>query len=124
MTIDEMLQRALQHHHKGELAQAEPLYRQILQQQPNHPAALCLLGRLEESVAAANEAIRFRPQYPEALNNLGNSLLQLGRSGEAVDAYRRSIALNPAFADAHNNLGNALTALGRQDEALFAYQEA
>jgi len=44
LSVEEALRIARQHHKAGQLAQAETLYRQILQQQPNHPDALHLLG--------------------------------------------------------------------------------
>ncbi|RMD71231.1 MAG: tetratricopeptide repeat protein, partial [Gammaproteobacteria bacterium] len=40
------IQIALQHHRAGRLAQAEAIYRQILQQNPRHPQALHPLGTL------------------------------------------------------------------------------
>ncbi|MBE0475148.1 tetratricopeptide repeat protein, partial [Rhodoferax sp.] len=41
------LQAAVQYHQNGQLAQAQALYRQILQANPNHPDALHLLGLIE-----------------------------------------------------------------------------
>ena len=44
--LADALQRALRHHQAGQLAQAEPLDREILRAQPRHADALHLLGVL------------------------------------------------------------------------------
>ena len=44
MTIQQALDLALQHHTAGSLPQAESIYQQILQSDPNQPVALHLLG--------------------------------------------------------------------------------
>src|SRR5439155_15624617 len=44
ITIDQALARAVQHHQRGELQQAEGIYRQILAIQPNNAQATHLLG--------------------------------------------------------------------------------
>ena len=62
--------------------------------------ALRALGRLGESETAAREALRLRPNFPEAALNLGTALLKLGRAEEALEFYRRAEALRPRFADA------------------------
>jgi predicted O-linked N-acetylglucosamine transferase (SPINDLY family) len=65
-----------------------------------------------------------RPQYPEALSNLGNALCDQGRADEAVACYEQAVALKPDYAEAHNNLGNALTEQGRLEEAIAHYEQA
>jgi len=44
MNIDEKFQSAFQYHHDGTLQQAENLYGEILEVQPDHIPALHLLG--------------------------------------------------------------------------------
>ena len=46
-----------------------------------------------------------RPDYPEALNNLGLALHELGRHDEAVAQFEAALALRPDFAMAQNNRG-------------------
>jgi protein O-GlcNAc transferase len=44
LTIQQAIDLAVQHHNGGRLAEAERLYQQILQADPNQPGALHLLG--------------------------------------------------------------------------------
>ena len=130
-TIQQSLDLALQHHQAGRLPEAESLYQQILQDDPNHPAALHMLGVLanqfgqnEIAVELITKALGLRPEIAEAHNNLGNSLQDLGRFGEAVESYRGALAIKPDYAKAHSNLGNVFTRLGKMDEAVQSYQGA
>jgi tetratricopeptide (TPR) repeat protein len=72
-----------------------------------------LLGRKgapgEEVLAAFREAIRIRPDYAEAHNNLGLVLIQSGKDEEGIAALREAVRLAPAYAEARTNLGAALT---------------
>lgn len=46
MNIDQLLQRAIVYHQKGQIAEAQKLYQDILQFDPCHADALHLLGVL------------------------------------------------------------------------------
>jgi predicted O-linked N-acetylglucosamine transferase (SPINDLY family) len=65
-----------------------------------------------------------RPQYLEALHNLGNALHGLGRPEEAVACFRQVLQLRPDYAEAYNDLGAALIALGLMQEAEHSYRRA
>jgi Flp pilus assembly protein TadD len=69
-----------------------------------------------EAEASYREALRLRPNYPEAHNNLGNALYSVGRPAEAEPSYREAVRLKPDFADAHYNLGQALLSTGQLEE--------
>jgi tetratricopeptide (TPR) repeat protein len=75
-------------------------------------------------VASYREALRLRPNYPEAHNNLGAAQRYQGQLDEAVASYREALRLRPDYADAHNNLGDARKQQGRLDEAVASYREA
>lgn len=131
VSLQEALRLAIRHHQAGQLAQAEPIYRQILQSQPDHPDALHLLGVIAHQVgqheAAAEligKAVRLAPQAPEYPANLGEALRALGRLDEAATAYRKAIRLNPKFAPAYNNLGIVLRQQGKNAEAITAFRRA
>ena len=69
------------------------------------------------------QAVQLRPRYPEAHNNLGNTLRNLGRFDESLLCYRKAIELNPESADAYNNLGLSYADQGRLDEAVVSYTQ-
>src|SRR5262249_19658895 len=84
-----------------------------------HGAALCDdCGRYEEAEAAYREALRLRPDDPEAHYNLGAALSRQGRDKEAQAAYREALRLRLHYPQAHCNLGHALCEQGRFLDAL------
>ena len=86
-------ERGLALHQQGRLADAEPIYLEVLRQQPAHAEAWHLLGVIA---------------------------LQSGRLDTAVELIGKALALDEAIAAAHNNRAIALPAKssGRFDEAL------
>jgi tetratricopeptide (TPR) repeat protein len=75
--------------------------------------ALRLLGRLEESRSAIEEAARLDPGDYGAAYEKGMALAALGDVDAARDCYRRAAQLRPDFAAAHFALG--MDALERAD---------
>ena len=114
----------------------------------NLGAILSELGRLEEALAAAQEAAgvyrelartrpeAFLPGLAMSLNNLGSRLSGLGRLEEALAAAQEAVSIRrelartrpqaflPDLAGSLNNLSVFLSGLGRREEALAAAQEA
>ena len=125
------LNDALAHHNAGRLAEAEAIYRQMLQAEPNHADALHLSGliayhsgRSETAVELIGRAIAVNPSNPLYFNNLGNMLHEQGRLDSAEDHFRKALALMPAYPEAHSNLGRTLQAQGKLDEAAAAHRRA
>jgi len=124
-------QTATEHHRAGRLGQAEPLYRQVLAQEPNHADALNQLGyllyqtgRYQEALHLIGRAIDGDPSIAEYHNNLGLALAALDLTDRAIAAYRQAAALNPDLPEIHNNLGNTLEAVGQLDQAVAAFRHA
>lgn len=111
---------------------AETLYRVTLARNPgcwmawNNLGYLQLTGhaRTGDAIASFEEALRLRPNYPEAHGNLGLALAQAGRAVEAVPHLQESLRLKPGPYQMHNNLGIALATSGRPAEALVAFRHA
>src|SRR3989338_4490231 len=129
-TLPNALAIALQHQQAGRLSEAEALYRQILQIQPNHPGALHLLGVIahqtgkhEIAVEYITRAIALNPTVAEYHSNLGTVYRAMGKLEEAVVHYRQALALRPAYAMAHNNLGTAFSEQGKLEEAVVQYRQ-
>jgi predicted O-linked N-acetylglucosamine transferase (SPINDLY family) len=70
------------------------------------------------------QALRLRPQFPEACNNLGNALLILGQVDEALANYRHAVQLKPDYPDPWNNAGVVLLDQGKLTEAATHIQQA
>jgi tetratricopeptide (TPR) repeat protein len=125
------LQNAIALHQRGQLVEAEQIYRNILRVEPDHSGATHLLGvvltqrrqHLEGERLIAH-ALVINPHDPIALNNRGIALRELKRFDEALASYDKAIALKPDYAEAFNNRGNALKELKRFDEALASYDKA
>jgi len=131
LSIEKTFKIALKHHQAGQLAQAQTLYRQILDQQPKHAGALHYLGvveyqsgHLDVAVDLMRRAIALKPEYAEAYNNLATALRDMGQFEEAAAACRRAIALRPDYAEAYSTLGNALRDQDQTEEAVAAYRRA
>lgn len=128
-TIPEAVAIAFAHHQRGELAQAESIYRQILEQQPNHADVLHRLGVLKFQSGQAGEAVTLlersvaaNPRDAQAQSNLGAAYATAGRHEEARIVLEQVILLNPADAGAHCNLGIALHHLARLEDAVSHYR--
>ena len=131
VTIQQALDLAVQHHSEGRLPEAEGLYQQILQADPNQPVALHLLGLIAHQVGKNDiafdlitKALAVEPDYAEAHCNLGLVLHGLGKLDEAVASYHKALVIKPDYAEAHFNLGSLLQKLGRLEDAVVSYHKA
>ena len=66
-------------------------------------------GQYAQSIAAARQALRVRPEYAQAWNNIAVSDVALGRFDEAIDAAQHALRINPDFQLAKNNLAWAIS---------------
>jgi predicted TPR repeat methyltransferase len=128
---DEQFEAALALHQSGRIAEAQALYRQVLQVDTEHPGALYLLGGIAyeendhaQAFALVERALREQPDDPDALHLLGLSALRLDRAADAVDALERALALRPDYVHARPSLESAFSLLaaesmrsGHPDEA-------
>jgi predicted O-linked N-acetylglucosamine transferase (SPINDLY family) len=129
LTIPEALRTAVEHHQAGRLAEAEQLYRRILQEDPREPDALHLLGVLAHqagrddlAVEYIGQALGLRPAWPQAHDNLGAVLRRLGRLEESAAHLREALRLRPGMPTAHFNLALTLVDQGRPDDARAALE--
>ena len=130
-TADSVLQQAWQMHQQGKVQQAEAIYREVVRQVPNHPAAWCYLGialhdlkQYREAIEAYEKALKLQPEFPIALNNMGNSLRYDYRAEEADECFRKAIKLKPDYVNAHKNRGTLHVWNGNLDLAFRCYQQA
>ena len=90
----------------------------------NLAQALSVRGYLNQAVPHYEAALKIRPDYPEALNNLGFTKALLGQWTASTNYYERALALSPKLASAHLNYGFALLQLGKHPEARGHFESA
>jgi protein O-GlcNAc transferase len=56
------------------------------------------------------KAIKLKPRFCDAYNNLALSYMQQGDAAKATQTYQMALVLQPNLVDAHVNLGNLLKA--------------
>jgi tetratricopeptide (TPR) repeat protein len=125
-----MLADAVRYHQAGDLMNAESLYRQILDENPDHADALHLIGVIAYqsgnnslAVEYIQKAITINSSVSFYHNNIGNALLNLNQNNRAVDCFQEAIRLMPENIEAHNNLGNAFRSQGKINAALEQYRK-
>ncbi len=99
----------------------------------NLAQALSQSGRFDEAIAECREALKIKPDFPAAHNNLGNALIQSkpgsgtvpGQNAldEAIGHFRAALQIKPDFMQARSNLGNVLLQKGQVDEAIAQFQK-
>jgi tetratricopeptide (TPR) repeat protein len=96
----------------GKTADAERGYRALMQSNPELGGPHANLGviyrgagKLTESAAELEQAVKLNPRQPIYLNQLGITYRQLGQFDKARDAYEKSIAANADYPAAYLNLG-------------------
>lgn len=129
--LDAEVRRAMALHQQGKLAEADAIYRAVLQQRPDHFGAVHFSGlihlqsgRYAEAARSIGRAVEINPSVPEAHSNLAFALQSLGRFRDALASSDRALALRPDDPDALNNRGNALYSLGHLDAAVACFDRA
>ena len=100
--ISNLLKKAITHHQKGDLTQAENLYREILEIQPSHSDAnhnigilAASVGKFEMSVSFFEKAVISDQKKEQYWVSLLGSLIKLGKIHKAREIL--SAALEEGF---------------------------
>ena len=90
---------------------SETLWRHALEVTENNYFAHCFpgnaldkKGQSEEAIHQYQEAIRRKPDYAEAHNNLGAALDKKSQTDEAIREFQEALRIKPDFAGARKNL--------------------
>ncbi len=82
-------------------------------------------GARAEDVSWYEKALALRPDFPEALGELGGILVAMGEIQQGAAILSRALALQPGNAIVLSNMGSALRLQGKVvTEALGAYRHA
>jgi tetratricopeptide (TPR) repeat protein len=113
-------------------ADAERLFREVVQADPSHALALNYLGymlaergeRLDEAVSLISRALAIEPDNPSYQDSLGWAYFKQARYDLAVEQLSRAAASSADNSIIQDHYGDALSALKRHDEAIGAWQKA
>lgn len=129
--ISALLDSSLRSHREGKLDLARDGYIEVLQEMPENPVALNLLGTLDAQTGNLGDAERLirraiaqNPKEAAYYSNLANVLQQKGQHRDAIQAYRHALKLDPGLGDAYNNLGVLLLEGGLTEEAYSCFEKA
>jgi protein O-GlcNAc transferase len=128
---EDLFARAITAHTAANYAEAEKLYRQVLQMDPNHAGACQNLGvlafqvgRNDAAVPLLKRAIELQPNNASMWCNLGDTYTALRQGDEALAAYQKAVAVDPNMPTTYNNLGIVYSRLGRVADAINAWKKA
>ncbi|HEU4833764.1 MAG TPA: tetratricopeptide repeat protein, partial [Pyrinomonadaceae bacterium] len=81
-------------------------------------------GELEKALGFYEQALKVRPEFPEAEFQRGNALASLGRLAEADAAFRRAISYKKNWSLPYTALGIVLVRQNRDKEAEQFFNQA
>lgn len=124
MSATEALAIGREHQRAGRFAEAEQVFRQILQAEPSNAQALHGLGELAAKAGHYQDAVELVRQAIAADGtqamfhvSLGEALHRWGKIDEAVAAHRQALAIAPNLPLAHAHLGVIFNKRGELDAA-------
>jgi tetratricopeptide (TPR) repeat protein len=131
MSLDPRLGIAIELHKVGRVAEAEKLYRDLLQYSPRDANLLYLLGltalatnQYRRAADLLSRSIRINSHFVPAHLNLGLALVALNRPKEALARYDEAIARDPDLPDSYCNRGILLKDIGQPQAALASFDQA
>lgn len=126
--LQQAMTTAVALHRADQLAQAERVYRRVLELQPGHVDALSSLAMIEFRAKRYDHAIELlervlakAPDIPGFHMNLGAVLDGAGRTEAAAASYRRAIEIAPTYPDPYYNLGDLFLRQGRAADAVDVF---
>lgn len=116
---------------QGNMRQAEPAFRAVLEIDPDHAQTQSMLAKIAFSSGDVVAARRLIVAAIEDDGEVGEYhylhalfALKAGMAAEAVPALQRSLELEPGFPDAWSMLGTLLLDSGRAQEAVASFLKA
>jgi len=126
-----LLQPIINLYMQGQLQQALSDATQMLERFPNSVVLYDIAGasnvglmHFDAAIVSFKQALKIKPDYAEAYNNMGNALRDKGDPEAAIVSYEQALKIKPDYTDAHNNMGNALKDRGDPEAAIVSYEQA
>ncbi|MBI5810334.1 MAG: tetratricopeptide repeat protein [Deltaproteobacteria bacterium] len=130
---DEHNRRGIQHYSMGRLTEAAGEFKAAVAEAGKEARRHVYYNNLGQTYAAMGdvkgadenlkEAALLKPDYAEALNNLGALRLKGGEYLKAAGLFEKAVEVNPAYPEAHMNLAAAFEHSGRYEEAIAHYEK-
>lgn len=128
LDVRTLLGRAIHCQQQGDYAQAERLFRSILDQDARQPEALHYLGLLAHQTGRdglaedmMRRSLALAPVNAGFLYNFAGFLVEGKRENEAVPVYQRALELAPRDARAWHGLALALRSLDHPEDAIACW---
>ncbi len=128
------LQKAMSQVQKGNLGEAEKIYRSILSDDPNNVDALRLLALLASRTGAIDQAInmlencvKIAPDYALAWENLAKLYRQKDDPDslqKAANCFGKATKLRPDWAEGWAGLGTMQTRSSQHEEGIISYKKS
>ena len=130
-TLEQLWQQGETAQSQKKYPEAERIWRQIIQLEPNSAVAFSNLcdalfrqNKLDEALIFCQKALALDPKLPETYNNLGIVLRAQKKLTEAEEMYRRALALDDKYVYVYYNLGIVLYDQKKLTEAEEMYRRA
>jgi tetratricopeptide (TPR) repeat protein len=128
---NDYLQQAMQQHREENLYDADRLYAQALQLEPDNVQTLRLKGILAREMGNASESLKLleqlaelNPDAAEPLNEIALTHMAVGAISKAEQLLRRALEKDPTSINAHSNFGALLHQRGNVRQAINCYRAA
>jgi Flp pilus assembly protein TadD len=120
------LDTALSEIRAGRVSEGVSILRLLHASTPDDPDVLYFLGSSLSDLGdleRAERALEIRPNFPDALINLGVVLSRMNKTDEAIKTLKKALELNSENAFALRNLGACIAKLGRDVAAAQTHLE-
>ncbi len=131
MSFDFVFQNAVRLHEQGKLDEAEAVYRQLLEINPEHTDLLHLLGMIamqrksfDSAIDLLYKAVRLAPDSAAYEFTLAQALQDAGHPKEALEHYRAVLARNDTYPETYHNMGIIYRFEGDTAEARRLFEKA
>ena len=129
--VQNIIETAFELHKQGKLDEAQKLYLQILNKNPNDLNALNLLGMLktqkkdfESAIYYLEKACKLTEDYFDIFFNLALAYKNNGQIEKAIQNYEKALSIEPKNPDACFNIANIYEKQNNTQKALEYYQKA
>jgi len=120
---------------RGDIYMARKMYREAIEAFGDGPAKDAILKnktgiafhqllQLDSARKNYEQAVKLKPDYAEAINNLGTVYYAKKSFRRSITFYKRALKLSPEAASIYSNLGTAYFARKQYVEATDAFQTA